>query len=129
MSRLLLDTHVFLWWVDDAPDLSTPARRVIADAKNDCCLSIASCWEMAIKSSIGKLRLAKPVERFVSEQLAANGFSLLPIALHHVAKTEKLPYHHRDPFDRLLIAQAVSEKLIFLSADSIFSRYGVKVIW
>jgi PIN domain nuclease of toxin-antitoxin system len=129
MSRLLLDTHVFLWWVDDAPDLSISATRAIADTKNQCYLSITSCWEMAIKSSIGKLRLAKPLERFVSDQLAANGFSLLPIELHHVVKTEKLPYHHRDPFDRLLISQAISENLIIISADSIFSDYGTKVIW
>ncbi|MFH0728092.1 MAG: type II toxin-antitoxin system VapC family toxin [Pseudomonadota bacterium] len=129
MPRLLLDTHIFLWWVDDAPDLSDTARRAIADEKNECYLSLTSCWEMAIKSSLGKLRLAKPVERFVSEQLTANGFTLLPIELRHAAKIEKLPLHHRDPFDRLLIAQAISEKLIIVSVDRIFSDYGVKVIW
>jgi PIN domain nuclease of toxin-antitoxin system len=128
MPRLLLDTHIFLWWVDDASDLSDTARRAIADEKNECYLSLTSCWEMAIKSSLGKLRLAKPVERFVSEQLTANGFTLLPIELRHAAKIEKLPLHHRDPFDRLLIAQAMSEKLIIVSVDRIFSDYGVKVI-
>ncbi len=129
MSRLLLDTHVFLWWVDDAPELSAAARRVIADGHNECYLSVASCWEMAIKSSLGKLRLAKSVDRFVSEQVTANGFSMLNIELRHAAKVEKLPFHHRDPFDRLLIAQAVMEKLTIVSADSNFSDYGVKVIW
>ena len=101
----------------------------IADANNVCCLSMASCWEMAIKSSLGKLRIARSIERFVSEQLAANGFVLLNIELRHAAKLEKLPFHHRDPFDRLLIAQAISEKLTIVSADSIFSRYNVKLLW
>jgi PIN domain nuclease of toxin-antitoxin system len=129
MSRLLLDTHTFLWWIDDAPELTVTARRAIADVNHECYLSVASCWEMAIKSSLGKLRLARPVERFVSEQLTANGFTLLNIELHHTAKVEKLPFHHRDPFDRLLIAQAMTEKLTIVTADSVFSDYGVKVLW
>jgi PIN domain nuclease of toxin-antitoxin system len=129
MARLLLDTHTFLWWVDDAPELTAAARRVIADVNNICYLSNASCWEMAIKSSLGKLSLARPVERFVSEQLTANGFTLLNIELRHVAKVEKLPFHHRDPFDRLLIAQATTEKLTIVTADSSFFNYGVKVLW
>jgi PIN domain nuclease of toxin-antitoxin system len=129
MQRLLLDTHTFLWWVDDAPELSTAVRRAIADASNECFLSMASCWEMAIKSNLGKLKLAKPVEGFISEQLIANGFTLLHIELRHMAKIEKMPFHHRDPFDRLLIAQAISEKLTLVSADGVFSEYGVKVIW
>ena len=82
-----------------------------------------------MKSSLGKLRLARPVERFVSEQLAANGFNLLNIELRHAAKVEKLPLHHRDPFDRLLIAQAITEKLTLVSADNIYSTYGVKLLW
>jgi PIN domain nuclease of toxin-antitoxin system len=129
MPRLLLDTHAFLWWIDDAPQLSDAARRAIGDANNECFLSMASCWEMAIKSSLGKLRLARPVERFVTEQLAANGFSLLGIEMRHTAKVEKLPFHHRDPFDRLLIAQALTEKLCVLSVDSAFANYGVKLLW
>lgn len=92
------------------------------------CLSLASCWEMAIKSSLGKLRLAKPVGRFVTEHLAANGFTLLNIELRHTVKVEKLPFHHRDPFDRLLIAQAVTEKLIIVTADSNFSNYGCALL-
>jgi PIN domain nuclease of toxin-antitoxin system len=129
MARFLLDTHAFLWWVNDAPDLTGAVRLAIADAGNACFLSLASCWEMAIKSSLGKLRLAKPVERFVSDQLAVNGFSLLNIELHHAARVEKLPFHHRDPFDRLLIAQAMAEKLTIISADTIFAEYGVKILW
>jgi len=128
MSRLLLDTHAFLWWVDDAPELSAAARRAIGDVSNECCLSVASCWEMAIKASLGKLRLAKTVERFVSEQVTANGFTLLNIELRHTAKVEKLPFHHRDPFDRLLIAQAQLEDLPILTADPLFNRYDVALI-
>ena len=129
MQRLLLDTHAFLWWVNDAPELSAAARLSIADATNDCFLSLASCWEMAIKSRLGKLRLARPIERFVSEQLAANGFMLLNIELRHTAKIEKLPFHHRDPFDRLLIAQAITDKLTLVSTESVFADYGVKLLW
>ena len=85
MSRLLLDTHTFLWWVNDAPEITAAARHAIADANNECYLSLASCWEMSIKSSLGKLRLARSIERFISEQLTANSFTLLNIELRHAA--------------------------------------------
>jgi PIN domain nuclease of toxin-antitoxin system len=127
--RLLLDTHAFLWWVADAPELSGKARKAIADEANTCFLSLASCWEMAIKSGLGKLKLSMALERFIPEQMAANGFNLLNIDFRHVAKVEFLPSHHRDPFDRLLIAQAQTEKLTLVSADSALSDYGVKRIW
>lgn len=129
MKRMLLDTHVFLHWVNDDPRLTVAARRAIADAANECFLSMASCWELSIKSSLGKLKLASSVEQFVPEQLAANGFTLLNLTLRHVAKVEKLPFHHRDPFDRLLIAQAFVEKMVIVSADTVFSGYGVKCLW
>ena len=129
MARLLLDTHAFLWWVNDSPELSAAARLAIADSGNACFLSLASCWEMAIKSSLGKLRLTKPVERFVTEHLAVNGFRLLNINLRHAAKVENLPFNHRDPFDRLLIAQAMTDKLTIVSADKVFAGYTVKVLW
>ena len=129
MPRLLLDTHVFLKWINDDPKLTAAARRAIADINNECYLSIASCWEMAIKSSLGKLKLARAIEQFVPEQLAANGFTLLNLELRHTAKVEKLPFHHRDPFDRLLIAQALTEKIAIVSADRVFSNYGVKRLW
>ena len=129
MSRLLLDTHAFLWWVDDAPEITATARRAIADTKNEIYLSLASCWEMSIKSSLGKLQLTKPIERFVSDQLAANGFTLLNIELRHTAKVESLPFYHRDPFDRLLIAQAMTEKITLITVDKAFIEYGVKTLW
>ena len=127
--RLLLDTHTFLWWVDDAPELSKAARKAIADINNECYLSVASCWEMSMKSSLGKLRLAKPLERFVTEQLAANSFTLLHIELRHTATVEKLPFHHRDPFDRLLIGQAMTEKMTLVTMDGAFADYGIKSLW
>jgi PIN domain nuclease of toxin-antitoxin system len=129
VQRFLLDTHTFLWWVSGAPELSITARKTISDTGNECFLSIASCWEMAIKSSLGKLRLSKPVERFVHDLVTENGFRLLAIDLRHAAIVETLPFHHRDPFDRLLIAQAKTEKLTIISADSMFSTYGVKLLW
>lgn len=127
--KLLLDTHVFLWWVSDAPELSETVRAAISDPANACYLSLASCWEMAIKSSIGKLKLKKPVERFVSEQMQQNGFLLLNIELRHVAKVEALPFHHRDPFDRLLITQAKNERMTLVTADSALSTYGIRCLW
>lgn len=127
--RLLLDTHVFLWWVNDAPELSAKARASIRKGQNECFLSVASAWEMAIKVSTGKLVLSQSVERFIPEQLAANGFRLLEIDFRHAARVESLPFHHRDPFDRLLVAQAMSEKMAVVSADAALSDYGIKRIW
>ncbi|PKN16187.1 MAG: PIN domain nuclease [Deltaproteobacteria bacterium HGW-Deltaproteobacteria-23] len=127
--RLLLDTHTFLWWINNDPALSEAALASITSVRNECFLSLASCWELAIKSSIGKIRLSKPVDRFIPEELAANDFQLLPIDFRHVAKVETLPFYHRDPFDRLLVAQSLAEKMSIISADAVLSGYGVKRIW
>jgi PIN domain nuclease of toxin-antitoxin system len=127
--RALLDTHAFLWWIDGGDRLSARARRAIADPANTCVLSLASVWEMAIKVSLRKLEVPDPIERFVADQLAANGFQALGIDLRHVSQVAALPFHHRDPFDRLLVAQALAERLAIVSTDPIFSRYGVKRIW
>lgn len=127
--RLLLDTHTFLWWINNDPLLSESARVAIASERNECFLSLASCWELAIKTSIGKLRLTKSVERFIPEELAANDFQLLTLDFRHVAKVETLPFHHRDPFDRLLVAQVLTERMTIISADTVLSEYGVKRIW
>jgi len=127
--RLLLDTHAFLWWVADAPELSAPAREAIRDPDADCWLSLASCWEMAIKQSLGKLRLPSPLPRFVPEQLAANRIQQLGIEFRHVARVASLPFHHRDPFDRLLVVQADAEDLVLVSADPAFDAYGVQRLW
>jgi PIN domain nuclease of toxin-antitoxin system len=127
--RLLLDSHAFLWWVADSDRLPVRARAAIADRDNTCFLSLASAWEMAIKVGLERLTLPSSVDRFVSEQLAANGFQPLPIDLRHLGAVARLPFHHRDPFDRLLAAQALTDTLTIVSADQVFKRYGVKRIW
>ncbi len=127
--RVLLDTRAFLWWVEDAPALSKRARTAIANPANECLFSLASCWEMAIKISLGKLRLPGAIERFIPEQLAANAFRQLEIDFRHVARVATLPFHHRDPFGRLIAAQALEERCAIVSADPMFRKYGVKRIW
>jgi PIN domain nuclease of toxin-antitoxin system len=124
-----MDTHVFLWWVEGDRALSAKARNALANPGTECLLSLTSVWELAIKVSLGKLRLALPVRRYVAEHVAANGFRLLDIGLAHVGRIENLPMHHRDPFDRLLIAQALEEKMPVVTADPVFRKYGVKRIW
>jgi PIN domain nuclease of toxin-antitoxin system len=127
--QLLLDTNAFLKWVEDDPGLPRKARAVIADPDNECLVSKASAWEIAIKCGLGKLRLSLPAGRYVTDHVIANRFRLLDIELRHVARVESLAKHHRDPFDRLLIAQALEENLPVVTADLVFRKYGVKRIW
>jgi PIN domain nuclease of toxin-antitoxin system len=124
---VLLDTQAFRWWIADDRRLTRAARKAIA--ANTCLLSLASCWEMAIKTSLGKLETPRPLDRFIQGQLEVNGFSLLPIALEHATAVAELPFHHRDPFDRLLAAQARLEELAVVSSDPAFNKYGVRRIW
>ena len=124
---VLLDTHAFLWWCQDASELSKKARRIMA--KEECLLSVASLWEMSIKVSQGKLKLPGGFDRYIPEQMALNGFTQLAIGFRHVAGCGRLPWHHRDPFDRLLIAQAIEEDLRVISRNSVFGKYGVTQIW
>lgn len=126
--RVLLDTHAFLWGVADDPRLSLGARRAITEA-SERFLSTASCWEIAIKVSRRRLTLEKPIERFIPEQLELNPFQLLPIDLDDVVRVATLPFHHQDPFDRMLAAQALNDELTIVSADPVFQKYGVKRIW
>ncbi len=127
--KLILDTHAFLWWVGDDSRLTTGARRLIGQVENQCFLSLASCWELAIKHSLGKLTLEGPFESFVAEHLSKNGFGLLPIEFRHLVRLTALPFHHRDPFDRLLAAQAIEEQLVLVSADLAFDDYPVVRRW
>lgn len=127
--RLLLDTHAFLWWVADAAELSPRAKAAVADPDNECLISAASCWEIAIKVGTRKLEIDGTVERFVPHHMSVNGFHELPIEIRHAARTARLPFHHRDPFDRLLAAQALEEDLTIVSGDPIFRRYGIARIW
>ena len=124
---VLLDTHVFLWWIGDDPRLSRRASSVIAE--DHCFVSIASCWEIAIKAGLGKLEIPRPIDRFLQEQLEVNGFTLLPISLGHVSALPDLPSHHRDPFDRLLAVQARLEDVALVSSDPVFKSYRIKRIW
>jgi PIN domain nuclease of toxin-antitoxin system len=127
MRRLLLDTHAFLWWCDDSPKLGRKTRAIINHAT--VYVSIASAWELSIKISTGKLGLSMPVETLFRDHVVPNGFELLPIELGHATHVRGLAFHHRDPFDRLLVAQATTESLEIASADTIFGKYGVKRVW
>lgn len=127
--KILLDTHAFLWFIEDSPKLSTEARSAIEDGFNEPLLSVASLWEMAIKVSVGRLDLKKPFETFVPDQLELNGFDQLAISFQHIAVVAKLPFHHRDPFDRLLVAQALVEGIPLVSADDLLDAYGVIRLW
>lgn len=124
---VLLDTHAFLWWCEDSPELSPKARKAITI--NDCFVSMASFWEIAIKLSLEKLRLPTAVDRYLPEQMSLNGFETLEISFRQTMGTVALPWHHRDPFDRLLAAQAIEEKLSIVSRDAIFDHYGLRRVW
>ena len=127
--KLLLDTHVFLWWVSDDRRLSRHARQVISNGENEVLLSAASAWEMAIKSAIGKLPLPGDLETFLEDQMDRNGIGALPILIKHAVRVRRLPNHHADPFDRLLIAQAQIEGLSLLTADRHIKQYDVSTVW
>lgn len=118
--KLLLDTHIYLWWLQDSPKLTTKARQQIQDA-TEVYVSSASIWEASIKVSIGKLRV--DVDQLAIE-IYNSGFQELPISAAHAAKVVRLPDIHKDPFDRILIAQAMSEPLRFLTADSMLKSYS-----
>jgi PIN domain nuclease of toxin-antitoxin system len=127
--KLLLDTHAFLSWVGGAPPVGRRAKAALANPDNEVFLSLASCWEIAIKISLGKLRLAGKLDVFLREQLRRNAFSLLELELRHIVRVAELPFHHRDPFDRLLAAQALEDQLVLVSGDRVFRTYGVTVTW
>lgn len=126
--RALLDTHVFLWWNMDDPRLSDSIREIISDGRNELLLSAASAWEIAIKAGRGRLTLPAPPQEYVADRLGLHGFRPLPISLGHALHVYNLPNHHRDPFDRLLVAQAQLEEIPILTADPVIARYDVKTI-
>ena len=127
--RLLLDTHAFLWFLAGDSRLRAAARRRVEDKANDKFLSIASIWEMAIKVSLGKLELDDPLGEIVGRGAGENGIALIGISKDHVLRVSTLPWHHRDPFDRLLAAQAMHEGMTLLTGDSAFEAYGVRRVW
>jgi PIN domain nuclease of toxin-antitoxin system len=127
--RALLDTHTFLWWVHNDPRLSDQVREIIGDGSNTLYLSAASGWEIAIKAQLGKLQFSSSLDQFIAEQLTLNGIDTLPIALRHVLHVATLPPHHRDPFDRILVAQCQLEQLPMLTADAQITKYAIQTIW
>jgi PIN domain nuclease of toxin-antitoxin system len=127
--KLLLDTHTFLWWDSEPSRLSSKALALCQDRANTVLLSVVSVWEMQIKSQLGKLKLSVPLTEVVETQRQTNNVEVMSITLAHVLALENLPTPHKDPFDRLLIAQANVECAVLVSDDPIFEEYPVKVIW
>jgi PIN domain nuclease of toxin-antitoxin system len=127
--KYLLDTHAFLWFIWNDARLSAIAASVIEAVENEIYLSLASVWEIAIKVSLGKLTLARPLPVFLPDQLQRNGFILLTPELPSVYQVASLPFHHRDPFDRMIASQCLIEEMPLLSGDVIFDTYGVNRIW
>ncbi|ETR69857.1 MAG: PilT protein-like protein, partial [Candidatus Magnetoglobus multicellularis str. Araruama] len=125
----LLDTNSFLWFISGNEKLSIKARNFIEDFENELVLSIASLWEIAIKVSIGKLQLLKHFDILIPEKIEENEIEILNLELKHFSTMMKLPFHHRDPFDRIIIAQSITENISVITSDGIFEDYLVKVIW
>jgi PIN domain nuclease of toxin-antitoxin system len=123
--KLLLDTHALIWWTADAPDLPDRARDVIADPANEILVSVASFWEIAIKRALGKLEFPEDFETTLTEE----GFALLPITFGHLRSLERLESKHRDPFDRMLVAQASADGLVVVTGDPTIGQHEVTVIW
>ena len=126
--KFLLDTHTFLWFIEDNSQLSTKAKTLL-ESEASLFISVASLWEMAIKISISKLTLTQPFVTFVPDQLEKSAIDILPISVEHLALVATLALHHRDPFDRLLVAQAILEALPIVSIDSKLDAYSIKRIW
>jgi PIN domain nuclease of toxin-antitoxin system len=124
---VLLDTNAFLWWCEGSPELSKKALNVMT--AEDCFVSYASFWEIAIKVSLGKLRLPGIIDRYLAAQMSLNGFEQMEIGFRQIMRCATLERHHGDPFDRLLVAQAQEEELPIVSRDPVFDLYGVKRIW
>jgi PIN domain nuclease of toxin-antitoxin system len=127
--RALLDTHAFLWYVLDDPQLGAKARSAISDGSNEILISPASYWELAIKVALGKYALALPYVEFWRTNIDVNHFSVLPVEVEHAAALVSMPPHHRDPFDRLLVAQALVEGIPLVSGDAALDAYAVTRIW
>jgi PIN domain nuclease of toxin-antitoxin system len=127
--QLILDTHTFLWFVWDEVNLSNTAKVLITNPTHQKFISTASYWEIAIKLSIGKLDLGEPYRAFMRREIARNNFDLLSVSIDHAAAVSVLPFHHRDPFDRMLIAQAMVEDMPILIRDLAFESYPVTRLW
>jgi PIN domain nuclease of toxin-antitoxin system len=120
--QYLIDTHVFLWFVSNSKELSQPAKTLIEDGNNEIFLSIASLWEISIKTALGKLAINGNYDSVIDD-VTDNSIQILPINFAHTAEQNRLPFHHRDPFDRIIISQAIVEDMDFISGDNIFDDY------
>ena len=127
--RLLLDTHAFLWWLAGNRRLSPAARRAVEDTSNDVVVSAATAWEITTKHRVGKLQQAEAVALDVTASIASQGFDELAITVEDAERAGRLPGTHRDPFDRMLIAQALAHNLTVVSVDAVFDGYGVSRLW
>ena len=128
MKNFLLDTHALIWFLEGDAQLSSTAKTIILDTDNRLCVSVASLWEMAIKMGIGKLTLTHSIEQIIA-RLPLEFIELLSIEVPHILAIQQLPFHHKDPFDRLLIAQTKTENLTIISNEAIFDQYAIKRIW
>ncbi|MBI3957720.1 MAG: type II toxin-antitoxin system VapC family toxin [Chloroflexi bacterium] len=127
--KLLLDTHAFLWFISGDSQLSSYARQLIEDSDNQRYLSVTSIWEITIKSSLGRLEVPTPPSKLIREYVWANAIELLTITSEHLDVVHTLPYHHKDPFDRLMIAQAIHEDMVLISRDVTLNAYSIRIEW
>ena len=127
--KVLIDTSSFLWFIGGSEKLSQNARKVMEDFDNELFMSVASLWEIAIKVSINKLELAEPFDTFIPEKIEENEINIIQISIEHLSEIMRLPLHHRDPFDRLIIAQSISEQLPVVGCDRYFKSYSIDTIW
>jgi PIN domain nuclease of toxin-antitoxin system len=125
----LLDTHTLIWLFENNPQLSDRVKLFVVNESNELFISIASLWEMTIKSSLGKLDLSLPLSELFAQKLVPSDIQILPIQLQHLAILQEFSFHHRDPFDRMIIAQAIAENLTLLSTDQVFKNYQVTCDW
>jgi PIN domain nuclease of toxin-antitoxin system len=126
--KLLLDTHTFIWFVEDDIKLPISTKNQIESIDNEILVSIVSLWEIAIKTSLGKLEIANDIPSMIRE-IEINGFTILPIFPEHTICVSTLPFHHRDPFDRMLISQSITENIRIISKDSVFGEYDIDCFW
>ena len=127
--KLLLDSHTFIWSYDEQHKLSQKSRRELSNPANDLFLSVVSIWEIQIKIQNNKFKFQDAFADVIAEQQQINGLQILPVQLSHALYLENLPFHHKDPFDRLLISQAIVENMILVSADTSFAKYQVNLLW
>ena len=127
--KVLLDTHAFLWWIADSARLSVRAHEIISDGDNELYISAVTGWEIAVKARLGRIELPDDPQRFIPDQMRMNAMQGLPVQMSHALQVFALPHYHRDPFDRMLVAQAQIEGLPILTADPQIGLYQVEVIW